>query len=305
MRVLLLTNMWPSSKRPYLGAFLVDHAKELERYGLVETVYVPTTESRWNYLKFWWRIENRPDFVVVHHSLLVPLAFVLSFRFFFRPKVVAYIHEGELAFKKGAKVWLQRSLANLAHARVSVSPSIVNKLSKPLVVIPIGVNGARFGKSSKDEARAILKLMPKPVVFFPGDPRRKEKRFDLCSEAIARLSLNGIDFTILTGGAIPFEEMPLYYAAADVVVVCSDYEASSTAIKEGLASGKPVVTTRTGDYQAYEGTPLVIACDSTVEGVAAAVAKAVKVGMPQDDTTLSLVDNKKLVSKFVSFLESL
>src|SRR5205085_11544142 len=47
-------------------------------------------------------------------------------------------------------------------------------------------------------------------------------------------------------GAVPHEELPRYYSAADVTVMPSSYESFGLVAVESLASGTPVVATRVG-----------------------------------------------------------
>jgi glycosyltransferase involved in cell wall biosynthesis len=45
-------------------------------------------------------------------------------------------------------------------------------------------------------------------------------------------------------------QMPLYYSAANAMVLCSDTEGSPTSVKEALACNLPVVATDVGDVRA-------------------------------------------------------
>jgi len=56
----------------------------------------------------------------------------------------------------------------------------------------------------------------------------------------------GISSYVLFTGRIPQEELPLYYAASDVVVVPSLQEAWGLVATEAMACGKPVVASRVG-----------------------------------------------------------
>jgi glycosyltransferase involved in cell wall biosynthesis len=47
--------------------------------------------------------------------------------------------------------------------------------------------------------------------------------------------------------------MVWYYSAADAMILCSDSEGSSTALKEALACNLPVVSTNVGDVREITG----------------------------------------------------
>ncbi len=307
MRLLVITNMWPSDEKPYLGAFLADHLAVLREKAELEVKYLPTTQNRWKYFAFTMPVEKRPDVIIVHHSLLVPLGLLIARRWRPRPRVMAYVHEGELSFKTGLKSALQRTLANMADGRVSVTPALLGFLRKPVEVIPIGVNLDRFDLWTKQDARRQLGFSKDAtILFFPGDPARPEKRFDLCQDAVRILRGENLSLELVIGGAIAYDHMPLYYSACDAVLLSSDYEASSTAIKESIASNRPIVTTRTGDAELYGTNPLVVVSASTEQGIAAGIRHALTFqGQPTTRQSLDRIDNRVLTGNFVSFLESL
>ena len=75
------------------------------------------------------------------------------------------------------------------------------------------------------------------------------KRYDIATTAVDLLKSRGIDVSIVTVWNAANERMPVYYSAADVMVLCSDTEGSPTSVKEALACGLPVVSTDVGDVR--------------------------------------------------------
>ncbi len=86
-----------------------------------------------------------------------------------------------------------------------------------------------------DECRADL-------VVVGGDERAAELRGEL--ERQARDA--GIADRISFAGAVPHDDLPVYYSAADVVVVPSYYESFGLVAVEAMACGTPVVASRVG-----------------------------------------------------------
>jgi len=69
-------------------------------------------------------------------------------------------------------------------------------------------------------------------------------------------------------------DMPWYYSAADVMLLCSDSEGSPTSVKEALACDVPVVSTDVGDVvQLIEGVDGCAISDPNPESLAAALRK--------------------------------
>ncbi|HMK82629.1 MAG TPA: glycosyltransferase family 4 protein, partial [Candidatus Bathyarchaeia archaeon] len=56
----------------------------------------------------------------------------------------------------------------------------------------------------------------------------------------------GIQQNVIFAGPITRQELPLYYAACDIVALPSTYEGFPVVALEALASGKPVVASRVG-----------------------------------------------------------
>jgi D-inositol-3-phosphate glycosyltransferase len=149
-------------------------------------------------------------------------------------------------------------------------------------IIPCGTDIERFGAISRYEARKRLGIATEAkVVFYVGrfDPRkgietlvravsnsswRDDSRLQLIigggsrpgrSDGIERERIEGIVAEVgikektKFPGRIGDEELPIYYAAADVCVVPSHYEPFGLVAIEAMASGTPVIASDVGGLQ--------------------------------------------------------
>lgn len=109
-------------------------------------------------------------------------------------------------------------------------------------VLPCGVDTTRFRAISRAQARRELGLAAQaPLVLFPADPARAEKRFDR-ARAVAERA--GAELLVL--GAVEPERVPLYVNAAAAVLVPSEREGFGLAVLEALACDVPVLATPVG-----------------------------------------------------------
>ncbi len=110
------------------------------------------------------------------------------------------------------------------------------------LVLPCGVDTERFQPLDRAAARAELKLGGEgPVLLFPADPARPEKRYD---RAAAVAELTGARLLVLDDVAP--ERVPLFVNAADAVLVPSEREGFGLAVLEALACDVPVLATPVG-----------------------------------------------------------
>jgi D-inositol-3-phosphate glycosyltransferase len=146
----------------------------------------------------------------------------------------------------------------------------------PIGVIPGGVDLDRFSPRPREAARAELGLAPgEKAVLFVGRIQRL-KGLEVLMRAFARLSDLNARLVIVGGqpgtshetreisrlqhlavrlgiaertrfvGAVPHEQLPIFYSAADITVMPSSYESFGLVAVESLACGTPVVATRVG-----------------------------------------------------------
>jgi glycosyltransferase involved in cell wall biosynthesis len=145
---------------------------------------------------------------------------------------------------------LSRALARIVAVPAPVSASLARAGLRGLLasgshrvaVLPTGVNLDRFRPIDRREARTRLGLdAEKPVLLFPADPARPEKRFDRAREIAATAGVELIAY-----GRRPPEDIPLMINAANAVLVPSEREGFGLATLEALACDVPVLATDVG-----------------------------------------------------------
>ena len=118
-------------------------------------------------------------------------------------------------------------------------------------VIPNGVDFQLFQPISQSAAREKLQWdLQRPIVLFNARTDPIGKRQDLAEGAvrIAQETYPDLELVVLRGG-VPPQEMPLYYSAADCLLMTSDHEGSPNVVKESLACQLPVVSVDVGDVR--------------------------------------------------------
>ena len=114
-------------------------------------------------------------------------------------------------------------------------------------IIPNGVDLELFKSLDKEKCRLGLDWDADGVhVLFPADPSREEKDFEL---AVAATNLLDSSVKMHVFKQVDHKKTPLYFNAADVVLLTSKWEGSPNVIKEALACGCPIVSTDVGDVR--------------------------------------------------------
>ncbi|MGY3483093.1 teichuronic acid biosynthesis glycosyltransferase TuaC [Bradyrhizobium sp. USDA 4011] len=248
MRILCVTNMYPSPERPGSGAFVYQQVEQLRRFGhTVDVINIVGSQSKLNYLKGTFDVMRMTgvttyDIVHAHYGYS---AYPAMFRL--RAPLVITLHGTDVLGNILERL-STRLVSHFADAIIVVSEEMRKWI--PGTVIPCGVNLDIFKPYDRNEARARLQWPnDKFVVLFPFDPTRPEKRYDLARASVDRLVQEGVDAQLMTVINVPNEEMPWYYSAANALLLSSDYEGSPTSIKEALACNLPAVSTNVGDVR--------------------------------------------------------
>lgn len=250
MKVLVVTNMYPTPAVPALGTFVHDQVRALRAAGAeVDVFFVNGRQSRWNYLwafpRFWSFLRGRRyDVIHAHYVLTGVIA-----RSQWRHKVVLTHHGVEVLGDPPWQAWLCRLVTPLFDAAIYVTEELRRALDDTDGwVIPCGIDLTAFTSVPRDEARARLGLPAnRRLVLFAGQYWQAIKRFDLVEAAIALAQEHFPDIDLVLLTEKPHEIVPLYMSACDALVLTSDAEGSPTVVKEAMASNLPIVSVAVGD----------------------------------------------------------
>jgi glycosyltransferase involved in cell wall biosynthesis len=247
MRVLVVTNFEPDAAAPQRGRWVRDQVEEIRARGVdVELFrfprggrhYIPAARRLRRFLR-----DQQFDLVHAHYGLAGWSALAAGAR----PLVVSF-HGTDV------RHWLVGPLSRRLAWRVDLVAAVSRALfgseaGRPglppvpgAAVLPCGADLGRFHPVPRSEARDALGLDPGGrYLLFPANPDRPEKRADRAMELASALGAE-----LLTGGAIDPDQIPLWYNAANAVLVTSEYEGFGLVCVEALACGVPVLSTPVG-----------------------------------------------------------
>jgi len=246
MKILLVTNMFPTVDRPDWGTFVLHQVQSLRDLGHdVDIVNIRGYRSRLAYVRGAWEVVTRRwctryDVVHAHYGLSGYPALLC-----WRTPLVITLH-GSDALLGGLHGVVNTLVCRWADAVITVARHMADRISTR--VIPCGVDLQVFRPMDRREARDRLNLPDdRRFILFPFDPRRAVKRYDRAKAVEVELQRRGYAAELLVATGIPNDQMPWCYSAADVMLLCSDREGSPTSVKEALACNLPVVSTDVGD----------------------------------------------------------
>jgi glycosyltransferase involved in cell wall biosynthesis len=247
VRVLVVTNFMPDSSAPQRGRWVRDQVDETRKHG-VEVDLFAFPPGRGEYLPATRRLRallrrQRFDLVHAHYGLAGWVARLAGAR----PLLVTFhgtdVRHHLVGHLSRRLAWRADLVAGVSRALFEPEDGRPGLPAVPgAAVLPCGPDLSRFGPSPRQAARRALGLDPSaPILFFPANPARPEKRGDRAAELAAACGAE-----LRTGGSIEPEQMPLWLNAANAVLVTSDYEGFGMAAIEALACDVPVLSTPVG-----------------------------------------------------------
>jgi teichuronic acid biosynthesis glycosyltransferase TuaC len=280
MKVLVLTNMYPTPESPSWGTFVEEQVESLRREGIeVDVLFVDGWTSKLNYLwgffRLWVRLlTNRYDLIHAHYVF----SGIIARAQFLCPVVLT--HHGSQVFR-GWQAPLCRLVTPLMDRAIVMSSEMKEKgrLSKSHI-IPCGIDFSLFKPVPWEQARNELNLPhDKKLVLFAGEYFRPIKRFDIIQESIRLLKEKDPDVDLVLVSKKPLSVVPKYMSACDVLVLVSDGEGSPMVIKEAMACNLPIVSVPAGDVpEVIADTAGCYLCSQDPEDVARKLELALKRG---------------------------
>ena len=252
MRVLIVTNMWPTEERPALGLFVRDQVDALRRIdGLdVEVFAFTPTGGVKPYAQAARALRRRHggesfDVIHAHYGMTAWCTLALPSD---APRVVTF-HGTDLGHPTFGR--LSRAVARMVDVPATASAWLARQpmaglpgagVERRVGVLPCGVNLDRFGRIDRRAARERLGLEPDGrYLLFPADPARPEKRHDRAAELAHAAGAELLAYE----DAHP-RDVPYLINAANAVIVTSEREGFGLASLEALACDVPVVSTDVG-----------------------------------------------------------
>ncbi len=265
MKILIVTNMYPTESQPSNGSFVGSQVDSIRQAGhAVDVIHIEGGKSKREYLDAFGRVRaacRHTDYDVVHaHYGLSAIPCLVQRR---APLVISYCgsdvfghtdENGRTLPASAALAWVQRQVGRRAaqvivksREMVGVLPGAVQRMTH---VVPNGVDFDRFRPGDRQAARAALGL--KDGVFyalFPYAPDRLRKNYALLAQAIDRLRAEGCAIEPLVMHGRHPDALAQAMQAADCLALTSFWEGSPNALKEAMASNLPLVATDVGDIR--------------------------------------------------------
>jgi glycosyltransferase involved in cell wall biosynthesis len=269
MRILAVTNMYPTARDPSLGRFVVKQIEGLKRIGLdVDVMHVDRTKNGMlAYIGLGKQVcartaEFQPDIVHIMYGGVMADKVTRVIQNI--PTVVSFCGSDLLGehlsgtfrrFIAGYGVLASYASARRATAIVVKSKNLYDALPSDVGrskvrIIPNGIDLELFKPLDQDTCRNRLGWRNDLLnVLFPtngGDPR---KRLDLAQAAVEAVKQSGIPVELHQLRGVPYNEVPIWLNASDVVLLTSLHEGSPNTVKEALACNLPVVSVDVGDVR--------------------------------------------------------
>jgi teichuronic acid biosynthesis glycosyltransferase TuaC len=249
MRVLVVTNMYPTPEEPWFGCFVKEQLEDLHDLGVeLELIRFDARSDTKAYLRATRELRSRlrrGRFDLVHaHYGLTGAAAALA-----RPRVplVATFHGSDFA----GPAW-QRFVSTAVALRST--PIVVSAAGRThlhagrATVIPMGVDTALF---RPDDRRAARRRLGWPedgrYALLAGSRRNPVKGGELFDAAIEEAKTQLPELTGMALEGFGRSEVVDAFNAADVTVVASRSEGSPVTVRESLACETPVVSVDVGD----------------------------------------------------------
>lgn len=254
IRVLIVTNTYPSEARPGETPSIKDQVEGLRKLGVsVDVLYIDGSRKI-NYLIGALKIfllsftPRKYDLVHAFYGYTGLLA-KLQNRY---PVVVTFLGSDLLSSNLLSKneSWIGKYAARIANGVIVMTEEMKKASNRSDAwIIPFGANTDIFKPYPATLARTELNLPhDKKLVLFPWKPTRPEKRFWIAQEVVSLLRSN-YDVELLTIVNKPREIISRYMSACDVMLLTSEHEGSPLAVRESLACKLPVVSVDVGDVR--------------------------------------------------------
>jgi len=256
MRVLHITNLFPTERHPYYGVFVKEQIESLREEGIdCEVLYINIKENGvLQYFKEVPRIraiENNFDIVHCHQAYTAFVSLYLSR--LKKPSLISFLSVPQGESRVGFAGYLATKAVLVLNPYFIIKyNALLNEktASRKRFYLPNGVNMSFFREINRLEAQKRIGLDNKKYILFVsgGGIERKCKRYDIFQKTISILNekyKENVVELILTNKERDL--VPFYFNSARLLILTSDFEGSPNVVKEMLACNLPVVSRDVGN----------------------------------------------------------
>ncbi|HEX7736123.1 MAG TPA: glycosyltransferase [Ktedonobacteraceae bacterium] len=259
-RVLMVTGIYPTERRPHAGTFIRPVVEALREQGhTVDLLHPGPAPAPLRYLwaallVFLKTLGGRYDIVHGHYGL-----WCLAARLQWRAAVVsAFLGDdllgtitsnGNYSKKSLLVVRISRWLCRVSDAATVKSEQMRQAADcASVVVIPDGIDFTHFYPLPRDQMRALLGWDQNTYyVLFANNPAIPVKNVALARSALQQLAIRGINAELIVMYGQPQEQVMRAMNASNVLILTSLAEGAPNVVKEAMACNIPVVATNVGD----------------------------------------------------------
>ena len=287
MKVLHITNNYPTNLYPIFGIFVKEQIDSLRKIGIDNEIFFINgrEKGKKEYIKSIYALKKKyksKDYDIIHcHHALSAIVAILSGLSINKKIIISFQNDpinelGILPYKfikKFTHGWIFKNK----------SPFIDNEYC---FYLPNGVNTNFFKPISHQRSCLKLGLDPNKIyiIFVSSNIIRNQKRYDrflsvlkLLKEKYDYRNIEEIKLINIKRDLIPY-----YYNAASVHLLTSDFEGSPNSVKECMACNTPIVSTNVGNVKSLleEVKGGFVANSFSEKELAYLIKKAIKVKNP-------------------------
>ena len=315
-RLLVITNMYPSTSKPYFGIFVKEQVEELSECINLSVLSKETKGNRiFTELFFVFNVcrkvlQSRGDVIHVHFGLtaiyLLPIIIYLKLN---KTKLILTLHGSDLLGSNWFVPRWTKFILNHFDLIIAVSKQIelkaIEVVGKDKVVwLPCGIDNKFFTNTNDD---IILSKIRKRIIVFPSTPSREEKDYDRFKKIIDLVEKEtDIRFEVLCLTGLSRESVIDTLKNATCLLMTSKYEGSPQTVKEAIALGTPVVSTAVGDVPFILKSFENCLCSNLDQDLALQVVSLLKSGarVRKSSTFEEQYKQSSIVSKLIAIYKS-
>jgi teichuronic acid biosynthesis glycosyltransferase TuaC len=252
MKILHITNNYPTKNLPIFGIFVKEQIDSLAQTNVLSEVFFVNGKERGKleYVRSIVRLNkllSKNNFDIIHcHHAFSAIVFLFSGFSGKIPSVVSFQNDPS-----------DESLFNLFNIIKHFSTTWIFKNrsifadNKRGHYLPNGVNIDFFRPIDKREACLKIGVNPdkKYILFVSSNYVRKQKRYDKFQHIVSELKKWDGSIEELTLINTQRHLVPYYFNAAALHLLTSDFEGSPNSVKEALSCNIPVVATQVGNVK--------------------------------------------------------